>query len=247
MLLDVIIYPGFLEFFKFDKFFSMKQIDSFCVSTLLVLGFVNSCSQPIARSDNSKAEQSTDTVAKAEVDHLPDTTDITTLFTLSDAEKILGEPAHLADSGSTAPGVTSKHSVNDSVLPIKRMASSYRCAYEANSVDKKTGKKGIVYFLIEQYPQVSSATTVYSYYRRSNENHPGFKELHDLGDEGWFANSPLFVYVRKGNKIFVMKVNKMTSMTSLDGFNLVIKQIAAAFSTLLSVVFFFFPALVRVR
>jgi hypothetical protein len=35
--------------------------------------------------------------------------------------------------------------------------------------------------------------------------------------------------VRKGNKIFGIKVNKVTSKTSLDGFNLVIKKIAGAF------------------
>jgi hypothetical protein len=156
------------------------------------------------------------------------TIDIRNLFTLSDAEKILGEPAHLADSGSTIQGVASKHSVNDSVSSIKREASSYRCAYEANTQDKKTGKAGIVYFVYEEYPKVSSAATVYSYYKRSNEDNPGFKELYDLGDEAWFGNSPLFVYVRKSNKIFVMKVNKMTSLTSLDGFNLVVKNITAA-------------------
>jgi len=50
-----------------------------------------------------------------------------------------------------------------------------------------------------------------------------------MGDEGWFGDSPLFVYVRKGNKIFVMKVNKMTSLTSLDGFNQVVKNIAITF------------------
>jgi hypothetical protein len=155
------------------------------------------------------------------------TTEIRNLFTLSDAEKILGEPAHLADSGSTTPGDASKNSVNDSVAPIKRQASTYGCAYEANSMDKKTGKTGKVYFLLEEYPQISSAATVYSYYKRSNENHPGFKEVHDLGDEAWFGNSPLFVYMRKGNKILVVKVNKMTSLTSVDGFDLVVKNIAA--------------------
>ena len=207
----------------------MRQIKFFCIPASLVLWFAGSCSQASTKSGNDKAEQSIDTAAKAKVDHPPITTDIRSLFTLSDGEKILGEPAHLTDTGSTVPGVASKHSVNDSVSSIKREASTYRCAYEANSKDKKTGKTGIVYFLIEQYPQVSSATTVYSYYKRSNENHPGFKELYDLGDEAWFGPNPLFVYVRKGNKIFVMKVNKMTSMTSPDGFNQVVKNIATTF------------------
>ncbi len=74
--------------------------------------------------------------------------------------------------------------------------------------------------------QVSAAKKVYSYYKRTNENAIGFKELPDIGDEAWFASSPLFIYVRKDNKIFVMKVNKMTGRTSLNQFNLIAKQIA---------------------
>jgi hypothetical protein len=206
----------------------MKQVKLFCVPASLVLWFACSCSQPSTKSGNDKAEQSIATAVSAEVNQSQSATDIRNLFTLPDAEKILGEPAHLRDSGSTIQGVVSKHSVNDSVSSIKREASTYRCAYEANSKDTKTGKTGIVYFLYEQYPEVSSAATVYSYYKRNNENNPGFKQLYDLGDEAWFGNSPLFVYVRKGNKIFVMKVNKMTSLTSLDEFNVVVKQITAA-------------------
>ncbi len=208
----------------------MRQIKLFCVPASLALWFVftNSCSQPSTRSGDDKVERSRDTVTKSKLNHQLLSTDIRNLFTLPDAEKILGEPAHLTDTGSTIKGVASKYSVNDSVSTIKRDASTYRCAYVANSKDKKTGRTGIVYFLFEQYPQVSSAMEVYSYYKRANENNPGFNELHDLGDEAWFASSPLFVYVRKGDKIFVMKVNKMTSMTSFDEFNLVAKHITAA-------------------
>jgi len=207
----------------------MRQINSFCVSALLALMIINIWSQPFMRPGKNIIEQSINAAANTKGVNLPDTIDVTNLFTLSDAEKILGEPAHLADSGSTGPGAASKASVNDSVLPIKKMAWSYRCAYEANAEDKKTGRTGKVYFLFEQYPQISSAATVYSYYKRSNQNHPGFKERHDLGDEAWFGDSPLFVYMRQGNIIFSVKVNKMTSHTSTDGFNQVVKKIPAAF------------------
>jgi hypothetical protein len=160
----------------------MRQIRLFCVPAWLVLWFAGSCSQASTRSGNDKTDQSIAAAPVTEVHDALNTTEIRNLFTLSDAEKILGEPAHLADSGSTTPGDASKNSVNDSVAPIKRQASTYGCAYEANSMDKKTGKTGKVYFLLEEYPQISSAATVYSYYKRSNENHPGFKEVHDLGD-----------------------------------------------------------------
>lgn len=193
----------------------MRQINTFCISTLLAFGLTNFCAQ-------------TFTTTGGKIDHPLITTDVKDLFTLADAEKILGEPAHLVDSASTLPRVVSKSSVKDSVFPIKKTASSYKCAYEANTEDKKTGRTGKVYFLIEQYPDISSAMAVYSYYKRSNEKHPGFKEFHDLADEGWTGDSPVAVYMRKGNTIVGVKVNKRTSKTSTDGFNQVVKNIAAA-------------------
>src|SRR5215212_81056 len=147
----------------------MAEINYFFIEGLLAFGLADSCSQASTRLGGNQVEQPTTSATKLEAGHLPITTDIRNLFTLSDAEKILGEPAHLSDSGSTAPGVGRENSVNDSVLHIKKLASSYRCAYEANVEDEKTGKTGIVYFLIEQYPQVLPAATVYSYYKRSNE------------------------------------------------------------------------------
>jgi hypothetical protein len=206
----------------------MVPINSFCISVLLALGFANFCSQQFSKPVNDEVGP----LSALNVFKASDTlslTKIKSLFTLSAAEKILGEPAHLADSGSTVPGIASKTSVNDSVLPIKKMAWSYRCAYEANVEDNKTGRTGKVYFLVEQYPQVSSAATVYSYYKRSNQNHPGFKERHDVGDEAWYGDSPYSIYVRKGNKIVGIKVNKPTSKTSLDGFNQLVKNIATVF------------------
>jgi len=206
----------------------MRQINLFCISALLALGFANFCSHQFSKPDNGDITSSSAFNAIKAIDTLS-LVKIKSLYTLSAAETILGEPAHLADSASTVPGIASKTSVNDSVLPIKKMAWSYRCAYEANIEDNKTGRTGKVYFLVEQYSQVSSAATVYSYYKRSNQNHPGFKERHDVGDEAWFGDSPFSIYVRKGNKIVGIKVNKVTSKTSLDGFNQVIKNIAAAF------------------
>lgn len=188
--------------------------------TLTLLG----CTHSTISSDEQKRERSTkDTIAKAVVNHLQSSIHPSNLFTLSDAEKILGEPAHLTDSASKIKGEDPKYI--DSMSIVKRDASTYNCGYMANAKDKKTGKTGIVYFGFEQYPQVSSAKEVYSFYKKANENAIGFKVLHDMGDEAWFGSSPLFVQVRKGDKIFVLKVNKMTSKTSLDEFNLVAKKI----------------------
>jgi len=148
------------------------------------------------------------------------------LFTLSDAEKILGEQAHLIDSTVKMKGEDPKFV--DSMSMFKKDAFTYNSGYMANSRDNKTGRTGVVYFGFEQYPDASSAKKVYSFYKKTNVNAIGFKELNDLGDEAWFGSSPLFVYVRKADKIFVIKVNKMTSMTSLNEFNLIAKKIAVS-------------------
>ena len=203
----------------------MAQIKILNISALLALGLANICLQQSSESFNDAAARSPVFTAIKVSDSVP-LAKIKSMFILGAAEKILGEPAHLVDSVSTAAGSRRENSPNDSVLPIKRTASSWGCAYEANAEDKKTGRTGKLFFKIEQYPSISSAMAVYSFYKRSNETHPGFKVRHDLGDEAWFGNSPFSVYVRKGNKIFGIKVNKMTSRTSLDGFNLVIKKIA---------------------
>jgi hypothetical protein len=166
----------------------------------------------------------TDTVANTNGVYSPDEIHPGDLFKLPDAEKILGEPAHLIDSTYKKSGEDVKYI--DSMSIIKKDASIYSCGYMANSKDKKSGKTGVVYFGFEQYPQVSSAKKVYSFYKSANENAIGFKELHDMGDEAWFGSSPLFVYVRKSDKIFLIKVNKMTSKTSLTEFNLIAKKIA---------------------
>ena len=137
------------------------------------------------------------------------------LFKLSDAEKILGEPAHLQDSSSSANANVSIHS----------------CAFAADSADEKSGKKGVIYFLFEQYSKVSSAQKKYSTIRAANENHEGVKVLHDIGDEAYFHSDNqnfYFIMVRKGTKVFNMKVNKITTNTSLDEFNSVAKNITDA-------------------
>ena len=196
----------------------MKKITTFLTLTILVLTACN--------NSHNSVSIITDSVANTKAVYTQTSIHPGNLFTLSDAEKILGEQAHLIDSTSKIKGEDFKYI--DSMSIVKKDASTYNCGYMANSKDQKSGKTGVVYFGFEQYTQVSSAKKVYSFYKSANENASGFKELHDMGDEAWFGSSPLFVYVRKGDKIFVIKVNKMTSKTSLNEFNLIAKKIAGA-------------------
>jgi len=134
-------------------------------------------------------------------------------FSKSDAEKILGEKAFLSDSSST----------------IKKDTLECKSAYTAYSKDQKTGKTGVIYFMIEQYNQDLSAKNAYNSIKVANENHEGVKIIHDMGDEAYFHSDGknfYFILVRKGKIMFRIKVNKITSHTSLNDFNLLSKKIS---------------------
>ena len=136
-------------------------------------------------------------------------------FIKSDAELILGEKAYLSDSSSA---------IKKDTLEIKR-------AYTANSEDLKTGKTGVIYFMIEEYSQEASAREAYHFFKKANEKHEGVRTVYNMRDEAYFHSDGTnfyFILVRKGNIMFRMKVNKITSHTSLSGFNLVSKKIADA-------------------
>jgi hypothetical protein len=135
-------------------------------------------------------------------------------LSLKDAEKILGEPGHLMDSAT------------------KRVADAvdYSISYKANKQDAKRLKTGTLYFFAEDYDQLASAKKRYNFIMTANQNH-GIRLLHDVGDEAYFHTDNAnfyFIMVRKGKHVFNMKVNKVTSNTSLQEFNRIAREIAAA-------------------
>lgn len=134
------------------------------------------------------------------------------LFTLRDAEKILGEKARLADSLS---------SEND-----KRFM--FLSEYLAISKDPKSGKTGSVYFTYEKFKELSIARKKYFFIKKANEKHEGIKTLEGIGDEAYYHSDGEnfhFIMVRKDKVVFNMKVNKTTSHTSLEAFMEVTRDI----------------------
>jgi hypothetical protein len=170
------------------------------------------CGQPTV-SDNNESQQLTTALTKY-VNQSVKSISPENLLLLPDAEKILGEKGQLSNSSTkTTSEVT-----------------TYRCAYTANSKEQKKGKTGNVYFLFENYNQVDSARKKYSFIKTANEKH-GIKVIDNLGDEAYFHTDKenfYFIMVRKGNKVYNMKVNKITSTTSLVEFNLIAKKITEA-------------------
>ena len=136
------------------------------------------------------------------------------VFTLADAEKILGEKAHM-NGGKTTN--------NDGI-------AVYQSAYVADAVDQATGKTGNIYFMMEEYPEATAAGKVYNSIMEANRPN-GINELQGLGDEAYFHSDNtnfLFILARKGNKMIRMKVNKITSNTSREAFDNTARKIIEA-------------------
>jgi hypothetical protein len=161
-------------------------------------------SAPTLQSVEPRADRKLEET-QAEVEHL---------FTKADAERIVGEGVHLSDSSMTRDkGVV-----------------TYKAAYSADRSDIKTGKTGNIYTLFEEYASVSSAKEKYSTIRTANQPN-GIEDVDNVGDEAYFHTDNqnfYFIMIRKGTRVFTMKVNKITSNTSLDEFNAVARKIATS-------------------
>ncbi len=171
-----------------------------------------SCQQANTADQDDKQNLVPSNTEQDPIGSAPDSLQLQGLFQLSDAEKILGEKAHLKDSSL-----------------IKRDdVTIFQCSYSADAADEKAGKTGIIYFMVEHYTEIASARQVYTSIKKANEDHEGIKILEGVGDEAYFHSDNenfLFILARKGNKVLRIKVNKITSHTSVDEFNSIVGKI----------------------
>lgn len=133
----------------------------------------------------------------------------------ADAEKILGQPAKLAESSSEN----------------KNGIIKFRCTYTANAIDLKTNKTGNLYYLLEEFKDADASQKVYDEILEQNEDMPGLKKLDEIGDQAFLHTDNenfLMIISRKRNKVLRLKVNKLTSMTSLSELQNISKTITAA-------------------
>jgi hypothetical protein len=127
------------------------------------------------------------------------------ILTLIDAERILGEGAHLRETLSYLDGST----------------KVYTSTYLSNNRDEKSGKTGALYYMIEEYENIESARLAYESIRAANENAVGVVPLSGVGSEAYFHSDGenfLFVLIRNENFMIRMKVNKVTSHTDEAAF-----------------------------
>jgi hypothetical protein len=135
------------------------------------------------------------------------------LLTLSYAEKIMGEPSELTCN----------------TFIKKEDTLEYKCDYTAISKNEITGKTGKLYFMYEIYASVAAAENAYTSIYKANSGHQGVEIVTGIGDEAYYHSDGknfYFSLVRKDEKMFRMKLNKVTSHSSEADFKEVTKLIA---------------------
>jgi hypothetical protein len=183
----------------------MKQLIKlkiFPVYIFVVTGLFPTCTKSSAPNTvNEPCEIQNDSVAIA-----------STLLTLSSAEGIMGEAAELSCNTFTK----------------KTDTLEYKCDYTALSQDANTGKTGKLYFMYEIYASVAAAENAYTAIYQANSGHEGIEIVSGLGDEAYYHSDGknfYFFLVRKNEKMFRMKLNKVTSHSSEVNFKEVTRHI----------------------
>jgi hypothetical protein len=166
-------------------------------STFIVAGIVLSFTC-------NKATSSADTEVPCEIQAV-NIAIAPTLLTLADAESIMGESAKLT--------------CNTYLKKVDTL--EYKCDYTAIAQDAVTGKTGKLYFMYEVYATVAAAKNAYTGIYQANRPNEGVEIVPGLGDEAYYhtdGKNFYFYLVRKGEKMFRIKLNKTTSHSSEDAF-----------------------------
>jgi hypothetical protein len=133
-------------------------------------------------------------------------------ITQQEAEKILGQPAHLSMSSSET---------KDKII-------KYRCTYTVNNKEVAAGRESNLYYLFEEYEKAGAAGKSFADILSANAGMPGLYRLNGMGDEAIIQTDSLnfqLIIIRKSDKIIRMKVNKVTGTTSISELKAVAKKI----------------------
>jgi hypothetical protein len=177
------------------------RLEIFPVYVLVVTGLLSNCAKSSSNEDTEPCTIQADSIALASK-QLP----------LSDAEKIMGEPASLTCNTF-----------------IQRTSTlEYKCTYTAHAEDAGTGKTGKLYFMSEVYNEEDAAKAAYSESYQANRKHEGVEIVPGLGDEAYYHSDGrnfYFFLVRTDKKMFRLKLNKITSHSSVTDFKEVARLI----------------------
>lgn len=132
----------------------------------------------------------------------------------TDAEMILGQPANIVEISF------------DSAV----MVGTNRCAYKAIKKDTITGKTGMLHYVMEQYDIVPIAKRKFKQVFDQNKTSTQFTAIKGIGNEGFLQSvdqNYYMIIVRRDHRILRIKVNEITSFTSIDALKKVAGRIMA--------------------
>ncbi|WP_089896211.1 hypothetical protein [Chitinophaga arvensicola] len=135
-------------------------------------------------------------------------------LTPADAAKILGQSVLLTQKSADQ----------------ERNAMKYRSAFTAVESDPVSGNTGNVFYNYEEYSSVAAAQKTYTNILDDNRRNGNIQLLSNTGDEAFYQSDAKnfdLIMVRKKDKIIRMKVNKVTSTTSVAALKETIQRIAA--------------------
>jgi hypothetical protein len=134
-------------------------------------------------------------------------------LSVADATRILGQPAVQTESATRPP---------------EGGAERFICTYTATMADAKTHKTGHVYYMYEVYRDEALAEGTYQNIVSSNARMPGQRRLDNLGNEAWEHSDGegfYLIMVRKQNRMIRIKINSLTSKTSLENLKAVVQRV----------------------
>jgi hypothetical protein len=183
----------------------MKNI-LFLIVALLVT--IISYSQTTTKTNvNKKANQLT----------VPDS--ILNTFTypsLSDAEKMLKEPAHLKDS----------------IWDFEGGAWKFKCKYWANTLkDSVKWIRTEMFYAVEQYKTAVEAKSLFDNFKSENQKTLIVKELKQVGNEAFLVKDVLnnpFILILKNARLYKFKVYNLNRDSASDELLLLVNKIVTA-------------------
>jgi hypothetical protein len=132
---------------------------------------------------------------------------------LSDAEKMLKEPAHLKDSTWDFEGGVWK----------------FKCKYWANTLkDSVKWIRTEMFYAMEQYKTVSEAKSLFDNFKSENKKTLVVKELKKIGDDAFLVKDVLnnpFILILKNARLYKFKVYNLNRDSTSDELLLLVNKI----------------------
>ncbi len=136
---------------------------------------------------------------------------------LSEAEKMLKEPAHLKDSTWDFEGGVWK----------------FKCKYWANTLkDSVKWIRTEMFYAMEQFKTTAEAKSFFDSFKSENQKTLVVKELKQVGDEAFLVKDVLnnpFILILKNARLYKFKVYNLNRDSASDELLLLVNKIVPAF------------------